>query len=70
MARAMGAAGVRVERPADLRPLLAAAIAANRPYLLDVRVARDIRPVATATWDLPPLPHPEPTLGRAGLDQT
>ena len=69
MARSMGAAGVRVERPADLRPLLAEAIAANRPYVLDVRVARDIRPVATGSWDLPPLPHPEPMLGRDGLDE-
>lgn len=67
MARSMGAEGVLVERSADLREQIARAVAANKPYLLDVRVARDIQPVATGSWDLPPLPHPEPAFGVAGL---
>lgn len=67
MARSMGAEGVLVTRPGDLCGQLAAAIASGKPTVLDVRVARDIQPVATGSWDLPPLPHPEPAFGTAGL---
>lgn len=67
MARAMGAEGALVERPQDLRPLLDDALRSNRPYVLDVRVDREARPLATASWDLPPLPHPEPDFGLFGL---
>ena len=63
MARSMGAIGQIVEKPADLAPQLEAAIASNRPAVLDVRVDREIRPLATASWDLPPLPHPLPNFG-------
>lgn len=63
MARSMGADGVRVDRPGDLAGQLAAALAAGRPTVLDVRVDADARTPAAATWDLPPLPHPEPTFG-------
>ncbi|MHB1936747.1 MAG: thiamine pyrophosphate-binding protein [Acidobacteriaceae bacterium] len=63
MARSMGAAGETVERPADLIPQLQAAIASGRPTVLDVRVDREIRPLATGSWDLPPLPHPMPNFG-------
>jgi acetolactate synthase-1/2/3 large subunit len=68
MARSMGAEGVTIERPEDLREQIAAAIGSNRPTVVDVRVARDVQPVATGSWDLPPLRHPEPTFGLAGLD--
>ena len=68
MARSMGAEGVRVDRAADLEGALEAAIAANKPYLLDVRVDREIRPVGTGTWELPPLRHAEPNFpSLAGL---
>jgi acetolactate synthase I/II/III large subunit len=63
MARSMGASGVRVDRPGDLAGQLAAALAAGRPTVLDVRVDADAKTPAAATWDLPPLPHPEPTFG-------
>jgi acetolactate synthase I/II/III large subunit len=63
MARSMGAAGVRVEKPGDLAPQLEAAIASQRPTVLDVRIDREVRPISTGSWDLPPLPHPLPSFG-------
>jgi acetolactate synthase-1/2/3 large subunit len=63
MARSMGALGATVERPADFAPQLEAALAAGRPAVLDVRVDRDVRPLATGSWDLPPRPHPMPNFG-------
>jgi acetolactate synthase-1/2/3 large subunit len=60
LARSFGVEGTRVERPADLEGAIETAIAANRPYLVEVVVDREIRPVGTGTWVLPPLPHPEP----------
>jgi acetolactate synthase-1/2/3 large subunit len=63
MARSMGASGVTVERPQDLAEQLQQAILSNRPTVLDVRIDREIRPTATASWDLPPLPHPLPNFG-------
>jgi acetolactate synthase-1/2/3 large subunit len=69
MARAMGAEGERVERPGDLRSLLDEALRSGLPYVLDVRVDREAKPLATASWDLPPLPHPEPNFGTFGLQE-
>ncbi len=63
MARSMGAEGQTVERPADLAPQLEAAIRSGRPTVLDVRIDREIRPLATGSWDLPPIPHPLPNFG-------
>ena len=63
MARAMGADGVTVQAPGDLAGALEAAIASGRPTVLDVHVDREAKPPAPASWDLPPLPHPEPTFG-------
>jgi acetolactate synthase-1/2/3 large subunit len=63
MGRSMGAQGELVERPGDLAPQLEAAIASGRPTVLDVRIDREIRPLATGSWDLPPLPHPMPNFG-------
>ncbi|HEY4439893.1 MAG TPA: thiamine pyrophosphate-binding protein [Candidatus Elarobacter sp.] len=63
MARSMGALGVTVERAADFAPQLEAAIASGRPAVLDVRIDRDVRPLATGSWDLPPRPHPLPNFG-------
>ena len=63
MARSMGAAGIRVEKPADLAPQLEAAIASHRPTVLDVRIDREVRPISTGSWDLPPIPHPLPSFG-------
>ncbi len=63
MARSMGAWGALVERPQDLGEQLRQAIDSGRPAVLDVRVDRDARMPSTASWDLPPLPHPEPSFG-------
>jgi acetolactate synthase-1/2/3 large subunit len=63
MARSMGAEGVTVERPQDLGEQLRQAINSGRPTVLDVRIAREIRPTATASWDLPPRPYPLPDFG-------
>jgi acetolactate synthase-1/2/3 large subunit len=63
MARSMGADGLTVEKPADLAPQLESAIASGRPTVLDVRIDREIRPLATGSWDLPPIPHPLPNFG-------
>jgi acetolactate synthase-1/2/3 large subunit len=63
MARSMGAAGHTIEKPADLAPQLEAAIASGRPTVLDVRIDREVRPLATGSWDLPPIPHPLPNFG-------
>ena len=63
MARSMGAVGFSVEKPANLAGQLEAAIASNRPTVLDVRVDPDVRPLATGSWDLPPLPPPAPNFG-------
>jgi acetolactate synthase-1/2/3 large subunit len=60
LARSMGVEGVRVERPGDIEGAVDTAIRANKPYLVEVVVDREIRPVGTGTWVLPPLPHPEP----------
>ena len=60
LARSMGADGVRVDRPQDLREHLADAVRSGRPTLLDVRVDALVSPPATGSWDLPPLPAPDP----------
>ncbi len=63
MARSMGAEGITVERPQDLAEQLRHALQSERPTVLDVRVDREVRPTATASWDLPPLPYPLPNFG-------
>ncbi len=63
LARSMGADGFTVEKPADLAPQLEAAIRSGRPTVLDVRIDREVRPLATGSWDLPPIPHPLPNFG-------
>jgi acetolactate synthase-1/2/3 large subunit len=60
LAKSMGADGALVQRAGDLEGVLETAIKANRPYLVEVQVDREIRPVGTGTWELPPIPHGEP----------
>jgi acetolactate synthase-1/2/3 large subunit len=55
MAKAMGAQGVRVERPADLGDQLRAAIASGRPTVLDVQVQADVTRRTAGVLDFPPL---------------
>jgi acetolactate synthase I/II/III large subunit len=63
MARSMGAVGQTVEKPSDLAPQLEAAIRSGKPTVLDVRIDREVRPLATGSWDLPPIAHPLPNFG-------
>lgn len=63
LARAMGADGAQVEQPGDFGEQLAAALAARRPTVLDVRVDAEVQPVGTGSWDLPPLAAPLPNYG-------
>jgi acetolactate synthase-1/2/3 large subunit len=59
LARACGAEGIRVTTPGELGDALNAAVRADRPTVVDVAV--DVAPpIATGTWQLPPLPYPEP----------
>ena len=59
LARACGAEGIRVTAPGELGDALAAAVSADRPTVVDVTVDV-VPPIATGTWQLPPLAHPEP----------
>ena len=66
----LGVDGARVDRVNDLEGVLETAIKANRPYRVEVPVGREIRPVGTGTWQLPPIPHGEPNFRQlAGLDK-
>lgn len=55
LAQAMGAQGVRVERPQDIGEQLQTALASGKPTVLDVRVQADIRRRTSGGWDMPPL---------------
>jgi len=63
MARSMGAQGLRVEAAADLGPALKTALDSGLPTVIDVPVEADAGQPSAATWQLPPLLHPEPTFG-------
>ena len=52
VARACGAAGLRVTEPDDLRPALEEALAAGRPFVLDVVVERQAAYQPTGYWDV------------------
>src|SRR5205085_9083629 len=47
-AESLGCLGIVVEKPADLKPALARAFAAQRPVLLDVRT--DIKAMSPRAW--------------------
>ena len=64
MAEAMGAGGVTVEDPADLGAALETAVAAGKPYVVDVRVNRDTAVPLIGTWKFDPIPQAEPTFGK------
>ena len=63
LARAMGAEGIKIEKPADLRPALEHALKSEKPYVLDLIVDREIKPIGTGGWALPPLPPAGPSFG-------
>ncbi len=60
LARACGAEGIRVTKPGELSDALAAAVHSDRPTVVDVAVDPAATPIATGTWQLPPLAYPEP----------
>lgn len=60
MADSFGVASARVDAADQLEDAIAEAVRANVPYLVEVPVDRDIRPIGTGSWALPPMPHPEP----------
>ncbi len=70
LGRAMGAQGVRVEKPEDLAGQLEAALASGEPTVLDVRVQSEVKRRTSGGWDMPPLPgarpnfDPDPYQGR------
>jgi len=63
-ARASGVEAATITRSEDFAGALEHAIRAERPYLLDVHVDAEVRPPATGTWALPPIPHKEPVFGK------
>lgn len=65
LAKAFGVASHRVTHASEIEDAIAHAIAANRPYLLEVPVDREVRPIGTGSWELPPLPPPQPNYAAA-----
>jgi acetolactate synthase I/II/III large subunit len=63
MARSAGVEGVRIDRAADIGDAIRAAIATNRPYLIDVDIAADINPGGAGVWELPGLGQSKPAIG-------
>jgi acetolactate synthase I/II/III large subunit len=64
MAEAMGARGVRIEKPGDFAPAFEQALKDNVPTVFDVIINRDTAVPITATWQMPPIPQAEPTFGK------
>jgi acetolactate synthase-1/2/3 large subunit len=65
MAKSYGVPSHRVTHAGELEDAIATAVRSNTPYLVEVPVDRDIRPIGTGSWDLPPLPNPEPNFLKA-----
>src|SRR5712672_3792968 len=55
MARSAGVDGVRVDRAGDIGNAIRMAIAANKPYLIDVNINADQNPGGAGVWELPGL---------------
>jgi acetolactate synthase-1/2/3 large subunit len=64
MAEAMGAGGISVDHPGDLKDAIATALEARRPFVLDVKVNRDTAVPLIGTWQFPPIVQAEPTFGK------
>jgi acetolactate synthase-1/2/3 large subunit len=62
-ARAAGVDGHTVTRSEDFAAVLQAAVASNRPTVIDVHVDADIRPPGTGSWELPGIVPKEPAFG-------
>jgi acetolactate synthase-1/2/3 large subunit len=55
MARSAGVEGVRIDRAGDIGDAIRNAIAANKPYLIDVNIDADQNPGGAGVWELPGL---------------
>lgn len=51
---------MRVAKPGDLGGALQAAIASNKPYVVEVDINRDVHPIGTGSWQFVPYPAPKP----------
>ncbi|MDN4609170.1 thiamine pyrophosphate-binding protein [Sporosarcina highlanderae] len=60
LAKSYGVDSKKVTQADEISEAVQEAIKLNKPYLIEVEVARDIKPPGTGTWSLPPFPHPEP----------
>ena len=69
-ARASGVDALTITRSEDFKGALEAAVAANKPFLLDVHVDAEVRPPATGAWQLPPTPYKEPVFGKAWVPKS
>ena len=63
MARSAGVDGVRVDRAGDLGDAIKAAVAANRPFLIDADIGADKNPGGAGVWELPGLGQSQPAFG-------
>jgi acetolactate synthase-1/2/3 large subunit len=54
-----------VTEPGELGDAVRDAVRSGVPTLVDVHVDPAASPIATGTWQLPPLPHPEPNYIKA-----
>ena len=63
MARSAGVEGVRVDRAGDLGDAIKAAVAANRPFLIDADIGADNNPGGAGVWELPGLGQSQPAFG-------
>jgi len=64
MAEAMGAGAISVDQPGDIAEAFEVALAAGKPYVLDVKVNRDTAVPLIGTWQFPPITQAEPTFGK------
>jgi acetolactate synthase-1/2/3 large subunit len=63
MARSAGVAGATVDRPEDLSEAIRAAIATDRPYLIDAKIGAELNPAGAGVWELPGLGVGKPGIG-------
>jgi len=64
MARSAGVEGVRIDRPQDIGDAIRVAIAAGKPFLIDIDVDADLNPAGAGVWELPGLGRSKPGIGQ------
>ena len=63
MAKSAGVDAVSVDRAADLSEAVEAAVAANKPFLIDANIAADANPAGAGVWELPGMGQSSPAIG-------